>query len=100
MQGSTIAAVATPQGVGGIGTVRISGPDAKRIADLCFRSVGGKTVDARVLHGDWQGSFMGPHMRAGYAAFNAFLLISRSFKQFSTAASSISSAFSKFSSFQ
>ncbi len=44
MQGSTVAAIATPQGVGGIGTVRISGPDAKRIADLCFRSVSGKTV--------------------------------------------------------
>ncbi len=32
----TIAAIATPPGVGGISTVRISGPDAIRIADCIF----------------------------------------------------------------
>ena len=32
-------------------------------------AVGGKTLDARVLHGDWQGSFMGPHLRAGYLGY-------------------------------
>ena len=34
----TIAAVSTPMGEGGIGIVRLSGPDAIRIADALFRS--------------------------------------------------------------
>ncbi|MBQ7500598.1 MAG: hypothetical protein IJT91_06860 [Clostridia bacterium] len=32
-------------------------------------AVDGKTVDTRVLHGDWQGSFMGPHMKASYLGY-------------------------------
>jgi len=38
MIGDTIAAVSTPVGDGGIGIVRISGPDAVAIADSLFRS--------------------------------------------------------------
>lgn len=34
---STIAAIATPTGIGGIGIVRISGPDALRVAGEIFR---------------------------------------------------------------
>jgi tRNA modification GTPase len=36
MENSTIAAIATPQGSGGIGIVRISGPDAARIGSSVF----------------------------------------------------------------
>lgn len=41
----TIAAVATPAGVGGIGTVRISGPEAKQVADRVFRAKSGKKIE-------------------------------------------------------
>lgn len=37
MYQDTIAAIATPQGEGGIGIVRLSGPDAGRIASIIFR---------------------------------------------------------------
>lgn len=37
VEGDTIAAVSTPYGVGGIGIVRISGPDAERVARALFR---------------------------------------------------------------
>ncbi|HEY8446015.1 MAG TPA: tRNA uridine-5-carboxymethylaminomethyl(34) synthesis GTPase MnmE [Thermomicrobiales bacterium] len=37
MDGSTIAAIATPPGEGGIGVVRISGPEAPEIAERVFR---------------------------------------------------------------
>lgn len=36
----TIAAIATPLGEGGLAMVRLSGPDAVRIADQCFVAVG------------------------------------------------------------
>ncbi len=39
----TIAAVATPPGVGGIGIVRISGPSSLEIAGRIFRTCGGKS---------------------------------------------------------
>lgn len=38
MQTETIAAIATPPGVGGIGTVRVSGPEARQITARVFRS--------------------------------------------------------------
>jgi tRNA modification GTPase len=37
---NTIAAIATPPGVGGVAIVRISGPDAKAIAGRCLRLTG------------------------------------------------------------
>ena len=40
----TIAAVATPLGTGGIGVVRLSGPEAAAVADRLVRLAGGKTV--------------------------------------------------------
>lgn len=40
----TIAAISTPEGTGGIGIVRISGPEAKAVADQIFTSVKGKKV--------------------------------------------------------
>ena len=38
MKTATIAAVATPPGTGGVGIIKISGPDAPRIAATLFRS--------------------------------------------------------------
>ena len=37
----TIAAIATPRGAGGIGIVRISGPDALRVLEAVFRPASG-----------------------------------------------------------
>ncbi len=42
----TIAAISTPPGQGGIGVVRLSGPDAKRIAAAVFQPAGGRRVEA------------------------------------------------------
>ncbi|MBE6727362.1 MAG: tRNA uridine-5-carboxymethylaminomethyl(34) synthesis GTPase MnmE [Ruminococcaceae bacterium] len=44
VQGTTIAAVSTPQGEGGIGVIRISGADAVGVADSCFRSFSGEKI--------------------------------------------------------
>ncbi len=44
MPNFTIAAISTPVGEGGIGTVRISGDSAFSIADKVFKSKNGKTV--------------------------------------------------------
>ncbi len=42
---ATIAAVSTPPGAGGIGVIRISGPDAAAVAGKVFRRPDGKPVD-------------------------------------------------------
>ncbi len=51
----TIAAIATPQGQGGIGIVRLSGPEALSIARRVFVPSGRATLDAiashRLIHG-------------------------------------------------
>ena len=44
MPNSTIAAVSTPVGEGGIGIVRISGDEAFLVADTVFKSKSGKTI--------------------------------------------------------
>jgi len=48
---ATIAAIATPPGEGGIGVVRISGPDAAGIAGCVFRSGAGRSraLDLRAI---------------------------------------------------
>ena len=40
----TIAAISTAQGAGGIGVIRISGKEAKEIADRFFRAPTGKKL--------------------------------------------------------
>lgn len=47
--GNTIAAIATPPGTGGIGIIRISGPKAKDIGRLLFRS-SKQTCDFKTHH--------------------------------------------------
>lgn len=42
---TTIAAISTPQAVGGIGIVRISGPNAREIAQKVFVAKSGRTLD-------------------------------------------------------
>ncbi len=44
MLNSTIAAISTAQGLGGIGVIRISGDDALKIADKVFVSLNGKKL--------------------------------------------------------
>lgn len=46
----TIIALATPSGSGAIAIVRLSGPDAIRLTDLCFRSVSGKILQQQRSH--------------------------------------------------
>lgn len=47
---TTIAAISTPMAPGGIGIVRISGPEAVAVADRIFRSAKGKTLSQRPTH--------------------------------------------------
>lgn len=44
MSKSTIAAISTAQGVGGIGVIRISGDDALSVGDKIFKSISGKKL--------------------------------------------------------
>lgn len=44
MHNSTIAAISTAQGEGGIGVIRVSGPDSIRIADKVFNTISGKSL--------------------------------------------------------
>ena len=46
---ATIAAVATPQGEGSIGVIRISGENAIKIADKVFKGVSGKKIEEKIL---------------------------------------------------
>lgn len=41
---STIAAISTPQGKGGVALVRISGPEANAVGDRIFKRINGKTA--------------------------------------------------------
>ena len=54
----TIAAIATPPGVGGIGIIRISGPKARYIACLLFRST--KKADGFKSHQLYHGDIVSP----------------------------------------
>lgn len=47
---TTIAAISTPMAPGGIGIVRISGPEAVAVAERVFRSAKGKTLAQRPTH--------------------------------------------------
>lgn len=44
MQNDTIAAIATPPGVGGIGVIRVSGSDAFAVVQPLFRQAGGRSA--------------------------------------------------------
>ena len=47
----TVVAVATPPGRGGVGCIRLSGPDAHRISDCLFRSPAKRSSSARTIFG-------------------------------------------------
>ncbi|MGL4738886.1 MAG: tRNA uridine-5-carboxymethylaminomethyl(34) synthesis GTPase MnmE, partial [Cellulosilyticaceae bacterium] len=46
----TIAAISTAPGVGGIGIIRVSGPDAVEIVDRVFQSASKKTLTEAPSH--------------------------------------------------
>lgn len=46
-EAATVAAISTPTGVGGLAVLRISGPDAIKVADRVFRPNGGKPLSDR-----------------------------------------------------
>lgn len=54
---STIAAVSTPSGLGGIGVIRISGDDAIKIADSVFKSISGKKIAEKSGYSALYGEF-------------------------------------------
>jgi tRNA modification GTPase len=57
--GDTIAAISTPHGVGGIGIIRISGPDAFRIAGVLFK--GRRPIEEMKSHTISHGWIVKPH---------------------------------------
>jgi tRNA modification GTPase len=77
--GETIAAIATAPGEGGIGVIRLSGPEAVSVAGALFRSKGGLPLSAqaeRMLQlGDWldgHGRVMDRVMCVRFAAPQSF----------------------------
>src|SRR5512144_2853573 len=46
----TIAAISTPVGEGGIGIVRVSGPEALAVAGRVFRAASGKSIERQRSH--------------------------------------------------
>ena len=56
MFGTTIAAISTPPGKGGVALIRISGAEAASIAEICFRSKSGKPLPSlpirKAVYGD------------------------------------------------
>jgi tRNA modification GTPase len=49
----TIAAIATPPGIGAVAIVRISGPQARQVADACFQSARARKARAAQLRRGW-----------------------------------------------
>lgn len=56
----TIAAIATPHAAGGIAVIRISGSNARSVAQACFRSVTGKSVSEMPGYTCAYGKFVEP----------------------------------------
>jgi tRNA modification GTPase len=50
VDGETIAAIATPPGTGGIGIVRVSGPDAVRVVARLIGREAGELADRQLVH--------------------------------------------------
>ena len=55
---TTIAAIATPLGVGGISVIRLSGPEALRVAGRCFRPFNGEDLAAKPGYTACYGRFL------------------------------------------
>jgi len=49
-QEDTIIALATASGVGAIAIIRLSGPNAIKLCDSCFKSVSGKILEKQETH--------------------------------------------------
>lgn len=55
---STIAAISTPHASGGVSMIRISGEDALKIAEGCFKRINGKTIQEMAGYTCAYGSFI------------------------------------------
>lgn len=55
---TTIAAIATPLGVGGISVIRLSGPEALQVAGRCFRPFNGEDLVAKPGYTACYGRFL------------------------------------------
>ncbi|HHY92304.1 MAG TPA: tRNA uridine-5-carboxymethylaminomethyl(34) synthesis GTPase MnmE [Firmicutes bacterium] len=71
----TIAAIATPVGVGGIGIVRVSGPEALQIGDCVFRPARGGKVSEQRTYTARYGRVL--HPRTGQVVDEALALVMR-----------------------
>lgn len=70
--GQTIAAIATPQGSGGVGVIRISGPDAKKVLKSLWKSRGTSVdnfVTNRLYYGKVVLSSTGENLDSGLAVW-------------------------------
>ena len=68
-QFDTIAAIATPTGVGGIGVIRVSGPEALTILSKLFFKKSASFESHRLYHGWVKESLEGPVLDEGMASF-------------------------------
>lgn len=80
----TIVAVSTPVGEGGIGIVRLSGPDSLKIADRIFRSPDGKKPSAFRTHTVHYGHVIetGPKARGAKVVDEVLLTVMRAPKSY------------------
>lgn len=62
LDSATIAAISTPPGQGGLGVIRVSGPDAREIGERIFRSASGRTLalTAKQSHRVFYGRIVDP----------------------------------------
>ena len=72
MDRDTISAIATAPGEGGIAIVRVSGSDARRIFEACFRPAKARSIEShRMMYGhavDADGNALDEVMAVFYAA--------------------------------
>ena len=61
MRSTTIAAVSTPRGKGGVAVIRLSGPESAEVLDRCFRAKSGKETRERQPRLSAYGEIVSPH---------------------------------------
>jgi tRNA modification GTPase len=71
--GDTIAAISTPLGVGGIGIVRLSGPQARQVLEKVFRRRGAD--DSLLSHHFYLGEVLRPQGPAGSGVIDEVLAV-------------------------
>ena len=61
MRSTTIAAVSTPRGKGGVAVIRLAGPESAEVLDRCFRAKSGKETRERQPRLSAYGEIVSPH---------------------------------------